>query len=242
VTSLARPKAILLDYGGTLVEELGYDPLAGAELMLSRAIVRPPSASIDAVVQRANRVTREVAARRTKTHVETPWPALTRLIYDYFGVEFDDSLYALELDFWKAAVTTRAMPGAAAALECFRRHGVRTAVVSNSSFGPDVIHYELDRHGLAEHLSFVMVSAEYAVRKPERLLFEAAGARIGARAEDIWFVGDSLDADIAGARAAGMKTIWLKSRGDDASGVADFIAADWQAVVAAFEACANSGS
>jgi putative hydrolase of the HAD superfamily len=235
VTSLARPKAILLDYGGTLVEELGYDPLAGAELMLSRAVVRPPVVSIDAVVQRANRVTREVASRRAQTHIETPWPALTRLIYDYFGVEFDDALPALELDFWKAAVATRAMPGAADALDVFHRHGILTAVVSNSSFGPDVIHYELDRHGLAEHLSFVIASAEYAVRKPERLLFEVAAARIGAPAADIWFVGDSLEADIAGAREAGMKAIWLTSRRDNASSDADLIAPDWAAIVAAFE-------
>jgi putative hydrolase of the HAD superfamily len=111
------------------------------------------------------------------------------------------------------------------------------AVVSNSSFGPDVIRYELDRHGLGEHLSFVIVSAEYAVRKPERLLFEAAAARIGAHAADIWFIGDSLEADIAGARAAGMQAIWLEPRGDDVASDADLVAHDWAAIVSAFQSC-----
>jgi len=223
-----------MDYGGTLVEELGYDPRAGVELLLSRAVVRPEHATLDAVLQRANRVTREVASRRAQFHIETPWPALTRLIYDYFRVEFAEPPSAFELDFWKATVTTRAMPGAAAALQTFHRHGVPVAVVSNSAFGPDVIAYELDKHGLAEHLAFVMVSADYAVRKPTRLLFETAAARIGADPGDIWFVGDSLAADIVGARAAGMATVWMRARDDATLGDADLIAPDWPSIVATF--------
>jgi FMN phosphatase YigB (HAD superfamily) len=236
MTTLTRPKAVLVDYGGTLVEELGYDPRAGVELMLSLAVVRPPHATLDAVLQRANRVTREVASRRTQFHVETPWPALTRLIYDYFGVEFGDPPSAFELDFWKATVTTRGMPGAGAALDVLHDHRVPVAVVSNSSFGPDVIAYELDKHGLAEHLAFVMVSADYAVRKPTRLLFETAAARIGVAPSDIWFVGDSLAADVTGARAAGMVAVWMKPRDDATPGDADLIAPDWSAVMEAFRA------
>jgi putative hydrolase of the HAD superfamily len=109
-------------------------------------------------------------------------------------------------------------------------------VVSNSSFGPDVIHYELDRHGLADHLAFVIVSAEYAIRKPNRLLFETAAARIGALPEDIWFIGDSLEMDIAGARGAGMTAVWLRPRGNDAPGDADLVASGWSAVVDALHA------
>lgn len=230
--ALTRPKAVLIDYGGTLVEELGYDPRAGVEFLLSRAVIRPPRATLDAVLQRANRVTRDVASRRAQFQIETPWPALTRLIYDYFGVEFGDPVSALELDFWKATVTTRPMPGAAAALDVFHKQSVPTAVVSNSSFGPDVIHYELDRHGLADHVAFVMVSADYAVRKPNRLLFETAAARIGAEPRDVWFIGDALEADINGAHTAGMTTVWL--RPGDAAGDADLIASGWGEIQTAF--------
>jgi putative hydrolase of the HAD superfamily len=231
---LKRPKAILLDYGGTLVEELGADPRAGNELMLSRASVRPPGVTLDAVQQRATRVSHDVTSRRAQFQVETPWPSLTRLIWDYFGVEFSEPLSALELDFWKATVTTRPMPGAAQALDAFQQAGVPTGVVSNSSFGPHVIRYELDRHGLARHLSFIAVSAEYAVRKPNPLLFEAAAARIGADPSDIWFIGDSLVADVAGARTTGMTAVWLGGNGEEPPDSADLIARDWATIVAAF--------
>ncbi len=176
----------------------------------------------------------DVTSRRAQFQIETPWTALTRLIYDGFGVEFDRPLSELELDFWKATVTTRAMPGAAAALDVFRDNGVPTAVVSNSSFGPEVIHYELNRHGLGGHLSFVMVSAEYAVRKPNPLLFETAAARIGVEPVDIWFIGDSLIADVSGARVTGMTAVWLPGNDEAPPGSADLIASDWPSVVDAF--------
>lgn len=229
-----RPKAILLDYGGTLVEELGANPRAGNELMLSHASVRPPAATLEAVQARANRVSHDVTSRRAQFQIETPWIALTRLIYDGFGIEFDQPLSELELDFWKATVSTRPMPGAAEALQVFRDDGVPMAVVSNSSFGPHIIQYELSRHGLASDLSFVMVSADYAVRKPNPLLFETAAARIGVEPADIWFIGDSLVADVAGAQATGMTAIWLPGYVEAAPGSADLIASDWPSIVDAF--------
>src|SRR5262249_9362532 len=157
-----------------------------------------------------------------------------RLIYDGFGVEFDQPLSELELDFWKATVTTRAMPGAAEALLVFRDHQVPTGVGSNSSFAPHVIRYELSRHGLAANLSFVSASADYAGRKPSPLLFETAAAGIGVEPADIWFIGDSLIADVSGARATGMTAIWLPGNDEAPPGSADLIAPDWGSVVDAF--------
>jgi len=99
--------------------------------------------------------------------------------------------------FWKASMKTRPMPGARAALEEFHQRGVPIAVVSNCSFGQDVIRYELATHGLADRLAFIIVSAEYAIRKPNPLLFETAAAKLGVEPKDIWFVGDRLETDIA---------------------------------------------
>jgi putative hydrolase of the HAD superfamily len=78
-----------------------------------------------------------------------------------------------------------------------------------------------------------MVSAEYAVRKPQALLFDTAAARLGFAPQEIWFVGDRLDTDIAGARAAGMTAVWLRPPGAAAptSIEPDLIADDWPALV-----------
>ena len=124
------------------------------------------------------------------------------------------------------------MPGARDALEQFHRLNVPTAVVSNSRFSEQVIRYELDKHGLADHLAFVMASTDYGVRKPSVLLFDTAAARLGLRPKDIWFIGDQLDTDIAGAKAAGMTAVWFNAtHRHDPSRSADLIVASWDDVM-----------
>jgi HAD superfamily hydrolase (TIGR01509 family) len=208
------PKGLLLDYGGTLVDEVRFDPRAGNEALLSRAVHKPAHVGIEQVLARANRVSLEVADRRDEFHLETPWPTLTRLIHEFLGIRFAEPMAELEMAFWKASVTTAPMPGAREALEQFHQSGVSMAVVSNCSFGQDVLRYELGKHGLTERLEFIAVSAEYLVRKPNVLLFETAAAKLGLACGDIWFVGDRLDTDVAGAQAAGMKAVWFHP-GDD---------------------------
>ncbi len=227
-------RGLLLDYGGTLVEETAYDPRAGNEALLNLASYRPPSLTINQVLDRARIVTERVADRRDEFGIETPWPSLTRLIYDFLGVRFDLAPAELELAFWKASVTTEAMPGARQAMIEFHRRGIPMAVVSNCSFGPDVLRYELAKHGLAEHLAFIMVSAEYAVRKPNPLLFTTAAGRLGVPPEDTWFVGDRLDTDIAGAKAAGMRPIWLRGKNSGDAGGVHCAAASWPEIVERF--------
>ena len=222
------PQGLLLDYGGTLVEEVSVDLRAGNEWLLARASYRPADVSLEDVLERASRVTKEVAGRRDDVHLETPWPTLTRLIHDFFGIQFDTPMAELEMGFWKASVLTRPMPGARKALAQFRRSSVPSALVCNTSFSEAVIRYELGKHGLADHLAFIMVSADYSVRKPNVLLFETAAARLGIQRRDIWFMGDRLDTDIAGAKAAGMTAVWFNpSNRQDPSGGADLTVADW---------------
>jgi len=88
--------------------------------------------------------------------------------------------------------------------------------------------YELARHGLADHLALVVVSADDSVRKPNVLLFETAAARLKIQPKDIWFIGDRLDTDVVGAKAAGMTAVWFNpSRRQDPDGSADLTVAGW---------------
>jgi putative hydrolase of the HAD superfamily len=228
---LRPPLGLLLDYGGTLVEEVSLDLSAGHAWMLAQAASVPEGLTPDAVLARAERVTREVDARRNGHHIEVPYPALARLIFDPLGVRFDRPWPALELGFWRASVRTAPMPGARDALAAFHRAGLKLAVVSNTGFGEPVIRAELERHGLTEHLDFVMVSSDYGVRKPLPLLFEAAAARLGMAPRDIWFVGDRLDTDVAGAKAAGMTAVWLRPSGAPPSPEPDLDAGAWSGII-----------
>lgn len=232
-STIVRPRALLVDYGGTLVEEIGYDVRAGVQALLAYAREPVGAGTVAAIETRIDRITRDVANRRDALGLETPWPALTRLIYDPLGIAFTRPLDELESIYWNAIAVTRPQPGVREALESIHALGVPIAVVANASFRSDVLRGELAKHGLAERITFVVSSAEYAVRKPNPLLFEVAAARLGVSSHDAWFVGDRLDTDVAGARAAGMHPIHYAPTGGDG-------ARDWPGIARDVRACITS--
>ena len=231
-----RPRGILIDYGGTLVEELGFDVCAGHAWMLAQASYVPAGVTLAEVVERAKRVVGPLSRKREEIGIEIPWTPLTRLVYDRFGVRFDTPLAELEAGFWDASVLTRAMPCAREALDRTRALGVPMAVLSNAMFTSGTIHRDLDKHGLATHLEFVMVSSDYVVRKPSHLGCEIAAVRLGVDPSEIWFVGDRLDTDVAAARAAGMRTVWLMPPNARPSDEPDLSVSSWNELASALEA------
>jgi HAD superfamily hydrolase (TIGR01662 family) len=223
---------------------VSFNPRAANEWLRARAAQRPALVQLDQIVDRAVRITSETAARREQFQIETPWPMLTRLIYDVFGIRFAQPLPELELGFWDASVVTRPLAGVHAALEMIHQAGIRMGVLSNSSFGEHVIRHELAKHGLTQHLEFIVVSADYCVRKPNALLFEVAAARLGLAPRDVWLVGDRFDTDITGARVAGMTAVWFGQHARPATSVpgADLIVADWTDFARQFQALTNAPS
>ena len=209
-----RPRGILFDYGGTLVEEVEFNARAGLAWLLSRAVTRPDEDQIALIERHADRVSYEVAERRDTFQIETPWTSLTRLIHGTFGTRFFETPADLELPFWNASVKTAPMPGVKEALQEFHAAGIRMGVVSNTSFSAATIRHELSKHGFAGYLPVFVVSSEYAVRKPNPMIFEAAAGLLGLPCEDIWFIGDRIDTDIDGATAAGMYPIWFSPHDD----------------------------
>jgi FMN phosphatase YigB (HAD superfamily) len=98
----------------------------------------------------------------------------------------------------------------AAVLAALRRR-VRLAVCSNFSHAPTA-RAILARAGLAGALDAVVISHEVGLRKPRREPFEATLAALDVRPEEALHVGDDLAADVRGAAALGMRTVWLTRR------------------------------
>ncbi|MGI8505280.1 MAG: HAD family hydrolase [Solirubrobacteraceae bacterium] len=96
------------------------------------------------------------------------------------------------------------------ALRAARARGERVIVVSNWDVS---LHDVLERAGLAALLDGVLTSAAAGSRKPQRAIFERALRLAGVRAEGALHVGDSLEEDVAGARAAGIAAVWCNRSG-----------------------------
>jgi putative hydrolase of the HAD superfamily len=109
-----------------------------------------------------------------------------------------------------AALHFTAYPDALPALEAARKRGLRLVVVSNwDSSLPEV----LDRVAVGARVDGVLTSAATGVVKPDPAIFAAALAVAGVPAAQAVHVGDSLEEDVAGARAAGIRPVWLDRTG-----------------------------
>jgi putative hydrolase of the HAD superfamily len=68
--------------------------------------------------------------------------------------------------------------------------------------------------GLAGCLDVIMISGEAGSAKPDPEIFDLALSKLAVPPEAAWHVGDSLGADIAGARNAGLaEAIWINRPG-----------------------------
>ena len=68
---------------------------------------------------------------------------------------------------------------------------------------------KLDRMGIADRFSVVIISGEMGVAKPEPGIFAEACRRAGEAPGLCWYVGDRLETDAMAAVAAGMRGVWL---------------------------------
>jgi putative hydrolase of the HAD superfamily len=111
----------------------------------------------------------------------------------------------------------RPYPEVPGVLEALGAMGVRRVVVSNWDVS---LRGVLDDTGLAPLLDGVVISAEVGASKPDRAIFEEALAVARVAAGEALHVGDTIDADLAGARAAGLHAVHLDRSGADPSALA----------------------
>jgi putative hydrolase of the HAD superfamily len=91
-------------------------------------------------------------------------------------------------------------------------HGkYRLGIVSNFAI-PECVSKLLEKHGLDVFFDVVVVSGAINKRKPSPEIFQKALEKLGVDASEAVFVGDTVDADIQGAKSAGMKTIYIERR------------------------------
>ncbi len=87
----------------------------------------------------------------------------------------------------------------------------RLGIVSNFYGNLCVI---IDEVGLTPAFDVVLDSGRLGLRKPDPALFRLALARLGLRADEVVFIGDSYPRDMVPSAAAGMRTIWLQGTYD----------------------------
>lgn len=102
------------------------------------------------------------------------------------------------------------------ALHALRERDLRLVVASNWDCS---LSEWLDRAGLWELVDGAVSSAVVGTAKPGTPVFEAALELAGCGVDEAVFVGDSIENDIAGARAIGLRAILVRRAGELPRGV-----------------------
>ena len=111
-------------------------------------------------------------------------PELVNELYEHYG----------KGDAWLLA------DGARECITALRGAGLKIAVLSNWDVRLRLI---LDDLGVTPLVDALLVSAEIGVDKPDRRAFTAVCTGLGVKANELLHLGDDVEVDVEGARAAG---------------------------------------
>ncbi|GLV58574.1 hypothetical protein KDH_54050 [Dictyobacter sp. S3.2.2.5] len=109
-----------------------------------------------------------------------------------------------------AAATRRLFPDALATLRELRARGYLLGIVTNRSWGGPPFLADLQQMGLLDlfPINAIAISADLGIRKPHAEIFRYALQALMVSPTEAAMVGDSLYADVGGAQALGITTIW----------------------------------
>ena len=101
------------------------------------------------------------------------------------------------------------IPGAVPTVREIHRAGVPIGIVSSAVYHP-FLEWTLESFGIRDAFDVVITSASAGFYKSRTELYVHAAELLGTSPERMVHVGDSFRFDVAGARRAGLGTVWLR--------------------------------
>ncbi len=200
---LKKPEMILFDYGFTLLYEPDTDFLRGERAVYPYILENPLGKTPEELCAAGLENFRQL---RDCRHMgfEISEIQLNQCKYDAFGITFSISMAEVENILWDHVSPGACMPGVSEMLAFLHRQGIRTGVISNLGWTGEALWRRINRLLPDNHFEFVLVSSEYAFRKPHPMMFRIALQKAGLSPDRVWFCGDSMAADVCGAHGAGI--------------------------------------
>ncbi|WKZ39341.1 MAG: HAD family hydrolase [Anaerolineales bacterium] len=116
-----------------------------------------------------------------------------------------DAMYSVTQSNWQLEAD------AVETLKTLKSNQYRLGIFSNAGDDKDVQQL-IENFGIRDHFDFVLTSAACFYRKPHERAFEISLAQWNITPQEAAMVGDSLEADIIGAKQVGMTAIWITRR------------------------------
>ncbi len=216
-------KAVLFDYGGTLVtsakpwQEMKPRALLAAFRYLKRHGLEM---SLKKYLEVNDNVFGRYAALEAATQTDIP----DRLKYlDMVGGLFPGSTKKRKLalasgandSFWRVANGNfKLRRDAKACLGQLDGMGLKLGIVSNHHDSTSLMR-SLRQYGIKPWFDPIVVSESVKVRKPNPAIFRLCLSAMKVKPRDALFVGDSTEHDVAGAKATGMSVVLIGGTDSD---------------------------
>jgi HAD superfamily hydrolase (TIGR01509 family) len=220
-----NPRGLLFDLFGTVVffaprvptVQVAGAPWRSAMQWLRDAAERElPEIAFDDLLPTLMRVTDEIVQARPPEYFEVPSRERFRRVLVRLGVAETIAPAVAE----RLSQAHMAQLAAMTVLPLTHAGVLRTlaarcplGLVSNFDHAPTARRVLAD-HDVARFFSTIVISDEFGRRKPHPSIFEEALRALDVSPEDALFVGDSVSDDIAGARNAGLRIVWLNAKGE----------------------------
>ncbi len=197
------PKMILFDYGQTLLYEPDFDLLRGEKELFKYVVENPRQITAEQSHEFAETLFNEYGTCRKQGFEMHEWQML-RYQYEYLDIKLSISYPEAERILWDNTSSGAKMPGVEELLDFLYKKGIRSGVISNIGWSGAALTERINRLLPKNHFEFIIASSEYGFRKPSPRLFELALRKAGLNADEVWYCGDSIRADIIGANSAGI--------------------------------------
>jgi putative hydrolase of the HAD superfamily len=204
---LPRPDVAFLDLGDTLVRAhpSWAEVYASTFSEFGIEVARPDfeRAFVEAFDEEDNEGPFEASAEASYQRLKQ----LDSRVFAKLGYpDLPDAFFRRVEAAFSAATSWWVFPDVLPALRALRADGIRLGVISNWSWqAPELLH-DLE---LARHFEAMVISARVGYLKPHRGIFDHALSVMRTEPARALHVGDSLRADVGGARAAGIPAVLI---------------------------------
>lgn len=210
----AQPiRHILFDLGGTLMHARGsWHPIHQRADKSLADTLRAHNITLDTNIFRAR--LGQYYEQRDKDFEETTYHFVLRELLREMGyTDVAESILRSALNAMYAITQSNwgLEKDSLAALQKLKAKNYHLGIFSNAGDDKDVQDL-VKNFGIRPYFDFVLTSAACYYRKPHPRAFEIALAQWNIQPEESIMIGDSLPADIGGAKNLGMQTIWITRR------------------------------
>jgi len=210
-------KAILFDMDDTLIDwsqrsedwqVFEREHLARVFDYIAKEVhpVRMPEAFYDAARTLSRQAWMDAERDLRAPHLGTVMSqALARIGVPPNLIDIDACLRAFD---WQPISGVVAYPDAVEILPVLVSHGVKIGLITNAYQPMWMRDRELEAYGLLAHFADCRLSAaDIGYLKPHPAIFEAALQCLDIQPDEAVFIGDNLEADVAGAQSIGMRAV-----------------------------------